>query len=116
MPALPLNVDLHIYLLGRFVRVLVLFASQVIPCLVKAPLKGTFSSKSKPLLTCNAVYPSRRFGENGFRDVCPLSNVMGLDGTRLVVLKGPTNMFLNRSLFSEIMTWLLKIINRPLFE
>lgn len=61
MPALPLNVDLHIYLLGRFVRVLVLIASQVIPCLVKAPLKGTFSSKSKPLLTCNAVYPSRRF-------------------------------------------------------
>lgn len=113
---MPLNVDLHIYLLGRFVRVLVLIASQVIPCLVKAPLKGTFSSKSKPLLTCNAVYPSRRFGENGFRDVCPLSNVMGLDGTRLVVLKGPTNMFLNRSLFSEIMTWLLKIINRPLFE
>ena len=61
--------------------------------------KGQFSPKSKihifPL-TCSAVYQSRLFwcelpsvGDIGRRDVCLLSNIMELDGTRLVVLTEP---------------------------
>ena len=58
----------------------------------------------------------KSLGDISYRDVCLLSSIIGLGGTRLVVLKCQKKYIwkvLNQCLFPKIMTGLLRIMHRP---